>query len=58
MTKLLKKREKHKWTKDCDVAFAELKWRLTSASVLVVLDGFVGMVMYNDDASGRGLGVF
>ena len=36
MTKLTRKKVKFEWNDSCERAFQELKWRLTSAPILVV----------------------
>jgi hypothetical protein len=54
MTKLLEKNKDFEWTGECQASFQELKKRLTSALVLVLLD-LTKFDMYCD-ASHQGLG--
>ena len=55
MTELLKKDTKFKWTEDCEASFQELKKRLTTAPVLVLLHIHKEFQVYCD-ASRLGLG--
>ncbi|KAL0282101.1 UNVERIFIED_CONTAM: Retrovirus-related Pol polyprotein from transposon [Sesamum radiatum] len=55
LTKLLRKRVAFQWTKQCQQSFDELKGRLTSTPILVLLSGSAGFVVYTD-ASKQGLG--
>ena len=55
LTKLTRKEVKYQWTEECQLAFKELKDRLTIAPVLAIPDGSKGMVIHSD-ASGLGLG--
>ena len=55
MTRLTRKGVKFVWDDSCEVAFQELKARLTSAPILVVPDRGVGYTLYCD-ASRDGLG--
>jgi len=55
MTELLKKEKKFVWTESCERSFQELKQRLTTASVLTLLDIHRDFVIYCD-ASRQGLG--
>jgi hypothetical protein len=55
MTKLLEKNKAFEWTKECQASFEELKKRLTSSSVLVLLDLTKKFDIYCD-ASRQGLG--
>jgi len=52
---LTKKGENFIWTEECEVAFLELKHRLTIAPVLTIPDQSSGFVICSD-ASGQGLG--
>jgi hypothetical protein len=55
MTRLLEKDKDFDWTKECQVSFEELKKRLTSAPVLILLDITKKFDIYCD-ASRQGLG--
>ena len=55
MTELLKKDTKFKWTKECEASFQELKKRLVTSPVLILLDQSKDYEVYCD-ASCRGLG--
>ena len=55
MTTLTQKSKKIKWSEACEKSFQLLKDRLTSASVLTLLDGIKGFVV-SCDASRVGLG--
>ena len=55
MTRLTRKEVKFDWDDRCEEAFQELKRRLTSAPILIVLDRGQGYTMYYD-ASRAGLG--
>ena len=55
MTRLTQKEVKFDWDDRCEEAFQKLKRRLTSASILIVLDKGQGYTMYCD-ASRAGLG--
>jgi ribonuclease HI len=55
MTELLKKEKKFNWTESCERSFQELKRRLTTTSVLTLLDIQRNFVVYCD-ASRQGLG--
>ena len=55
MTRLTRKEVKFDWDDRCKEAFQELKKRLTSAPILIVLDMGQGYTVYCD-ASGAGLG--
>ena len=55
MTELLKKDTKFKWTEECEASFQELKKRLVTAPVLILLDIRKDFQVYCD-ASCRGLG--
>jgi hypothetical protein len=55
MTELLKKDKKFKWTPACEASFQDLKKRLTTAMILVMLDMERSFSIYCD-ASGQGLG--
>jgi hypothetical protein len=55
MTKLLEKNKALEWTAECQASFEELRKRLTSAPVLVLLDLTKKFDIYCD-ASRRGLG--
>ena len=55
MTELLKKDTKFKWTEECEASFQELKKRLVTALVLILLDQCKDYQVYCD-ASCRGLG--
>ena len=54
-TQLTRKNQNFEWTDKCEEGFEELKRRLSSAPILVVLDGGKNMVVYTD-ASYKGLG--
>lgn len=53
LTKLMRKGENYDWTKECDIAFEELKQRLTTTLALVIPEGNKGMVVYSN-VSDRG----
>ena len=55
MTRLTRKEVKFDWDDRCDEAFQELKMRLTSAPILIVLDRGHGYTVYCD-ATRAGLG--
>ena len=55
MTKLTRKEVKFEWNDTCERAFQELKWRLTSAHILVVPEREQEYSVYYD-ASKEGLG--
>jgi hypothetical protein len=55
MTKLLEKDKKFEWTSACEASFQELKKRLMTALILVMLDMEKPLSIYCD-ASGQGLG--
>ena len=55
MTQLLRKDHKFDWTADCEASFQELKQRLVTAPILVILEGNDGYVIYSD-ALHQGLG--
>jgi hypothetical protein len=55
MTKLLEKNKAFEWTTECQASFEELRKRLTSAPVLVLLDFTTKFDIYCD-ALHRGLG--
>ncbi|KAL0282304.1 UNVERIFIED_CONTAM: Retrovirus-related Pol polyprotein from transposon [Sesamum angustifolium] len=55
LTKLLRKGVVFQWTEQCQRSFDELKKRLTSTPILVLLSGSGGYVVYTD-ASKHGLG--
>jgi hypothetical protein len=55
MTALLEKDKKFEWTSACEVSFQELKKRLTTAPILVMLDMEMLFSIYCD-ASDEGLG--
>jgi hypothetical protein len=55
LTELLKKDKKFKWTPACEASFRELKKRLTTALILVMLDMGKSFSIYCD-VSGQGLG--
>jgi hypothetical protein len=55
MTELLKKDKKFKWTTACEASFQELKKRLLTAPILVMLDMQKPFSIHYD-ASGQGLG--
>jgi hypothetical protein len=55
MTKLLEKSKAFEWTKECQTSFEELKKRLTSAPVFILLDLTKKFDIYRD-ASHQGLG--
>lgn len=48
LTKLMRKRYKYDWSVECDSSFKKLKKRLTTASMLTVLNGTELMLIYND----------
>ena len=43
LTKIIRKEVKYRWTEECQLAFEELKDRLTTALVLAIPDGSGGM---------------
>ena len=55
MTRLTRKEVNFDWDEQCEVAFQELKWILTSAPILIVPDRGQGYIVYCD-ASRAGLG--
>jgi hypothetical protein len=55
MTELLEKDKKFEWTSACESSFQELKKRLTTALILVMLDMEKSFSIYCD-ASGQGPG--
>jgi hypothetical protein len=55
MTELLEMDKKFKWTLACEVSFQELKKRLMTTPILVMLDMEKSFSIYCD-ASGQGLG--
>jgi hypothetical protein len=55
MTEFFEKDKKFEWTPDCEASFQELKKRLTTAPVLVMLDMEKPFSIYCD-ASGEELG--
>jgi hypothetical protein len=55
MMKLLEKNKAFEWTEECQTSFEELKKRLTSAPVLILLDLTKKFVIYCDASQG-GLG--
>ena len=55
MARLTRKEVKFDWDDRCEEAFQELKGRLTSAPILIVLDRGQGYTLYWD-ASRAGLG--
>ena len=55
MTKLTRKEVKFEWNDLCEKAFQELKRKLTSAPILIVLKRGQGYIVYRD-ASKAGLG--
>ena len=55
LTSLLEKDKEFKWTESCQASFEELKKRLTTAPVLVMLDLQKSFDIYCD-ASRQGLG--
>ena len=55
MTRLTQKGVKFEWNESCENSFQELKKRLTSAPILIVLERDVGYNVYCD-ASKEGLG--
>jgi hypothetical protein len=55
MTALLEKDKKFEWTSACEVSFQELKKRLTTAPILVMLDMEMSFSIYCE-ASDEGLG--
>ena len=55
MTELLKKDTKFKWTEECQASFQELKKRLVTAPVLILLNIRKDFQVYCD-ASRQGLG--
>jgi hypothetical protein len=55
MTEFLEKDKKFEWTPACEASFQELKKRLTTALILVMLDMEKSFSIYCD-ASGQGLG--
>jgi hypothetical protein len=55
MTRLLEKNKEFGWTEECQVSFEELKKRLTSTPILILLDITKKFDIYSD-ASRQGLG--
>jgi hypothetical protein len=55
MTELLEKDKKFKWMPACEASFRELKKRLTTAPIIVMLDVEKSFSIYCD-ASEQGLG--
>lgn len=55
LTKLIQKTVKFQWFEACEKSFQELKKRLTTATILTLLEGTQGFVVYFD-ASRVGLG--
>jgi len=55
LTRLLRKDHKFVWTDDCEASFQELKQRLVTAPILIIVEGNKGYVVYSD-ASRQGLG--
>ena len=55
MTRLTQKEVKFDWDDQCEEAFQELKRRLTTTPILIVLDRGQGYIVYCD-ASRAGLG--
>ena len=55
MTEFLKKDTKFKWTNECEASFQELKKRLTTAPMLILLDIHKDFQVYSG-ASRLGLG--
>ena len=55
MMRLTQKEVKFDWDDQCEETFQELKRRLTSAPLLIVLDRGLGYIMYCD-TSRAGLG--
>jgi hypothetical protein len=55
MKELLEKNKKFKWTPACEASFQELKKRLTTVPILVMLDMEKSFFIYCD-TSGQGLG--
>jgi hypothetical protein len=55
MTELLEKDKKFKWMPACEASFQELKKRLTTAPIIVMLDVEKSFSIYCD-ASEQGLG--
>ncbi|MFW5438972.1 Ty3/Gypsy family RNase HI domain-containing protein, partial [Paenibacillus apiarius] len=55
LTQLTRKEQPFIWSEECDRAFQELKFRLTSAPILTVSNDSGGIKIYCD-ASGTGLG--
>jgi hypothetical protein len=55
MTKLVEKDNKFEWTLACKASFQEMKKRLTTTPILVMLDMEKPFSIYCD-ASGQGLG--
>jgi hypothetical protein len=55
MTELLEKDKKFEWTSACEASYQELKKRLTTTPILVMLDMEKLFSIYCD-ASGQGLG--
>jgi hypothetical protein len=53
MTELLKKDKKFEWTPTCEASFQELKKRLTTAPILVMLDMEKSFSIYCDASSQR-----
>ncbi|CAA0827452.1 Uncharacterized mitochondrial protein AtMg00860, partial [Striga hermonthica] len=55
LSQLTRKSVKFEWTDRCEASFQELKWRLTSAPVLTILDPSQSFTIFSD-ASRQGLG--
>jgi len=55
LTQLLCKDHKFEWMDKCKASFQELKQRLVTTPILVILEGSEGFVVYSD-ASHQGLG--
>ena len=53
MTRLTRKEVKFDWDDRCEEAFQELKRRLTSAPILIVMDRGQGYTMYCDASRAR-----
>jgi len=55
LTQLLRKDHKFDWTEECEASFQELKQRLVTTPILVILEDNEGYVVYSD-ASRKGRG--